>query len=227
MPLSIPELAKRLDVNESRARHLVQSGRIRGQRVGGRWLVDEADAAQYQPGAPAGRPLSERSAWLFALAVCNAEESGFRRWLKASPVEKHRTNQRLERWIDASLSLPLLRSLLAQRADRLEYSASPSDIPDLKKDPRLRPSGVSHPDAGLLANSELEAYVNRDDVDSLVKDWFLVASKPGQRANVVLHVAEEVPDVLPLIIVAADLAERPGAREQQAARALLRSIHAH
>lgn len=233
MPLSIPELAKRLNVNESRARHLVQSGRIPGQRVGGRWVVDESDAARYQPGAPAGRPLSERSAWQFALLVpecldlnAGKEDLFLEFKLKLSPVEKFRAKQRVSRWVDSSFSLPLLRSLLANRADRLEYSASPGDIPELKKDDRLRPSGVSHPDAGLLANAELEAYVERDDVDGLVKDWFLVKAEPGQRANVVLHVAEEVPDELPLLVVAADLAERPGAREQQAARALVRSVHA-
>lgn len=230
MPLSIPELAKRLNVNESRARHLVQSGRIRGQRIGGRWLVDEADAAQYQPGAPAGRPLSERSAWQLALyvnaALADSLSSQQHCQLSLSPVEKYRVNQRFQRWQADSFSISLLRSLLANRADRMELSASPGDIPELKKDPRLRPSGVSHPQAGLLANSELEAYVNRDDVDNVVKDWFLVESKPGQRPNVILHIAEEVPEELPLIIVAADLAERPGAREQQAARELVRSIHA-
>lgn len=231
MPLSIPELAKRLNVNESRARHLVQSGRIRGQRVGGRWVIDEADAAQYQPGAPAGRPLSERNAWLFAEAVGSAWKS---QWVDlaasllvdASPVEKHRLNQRLRRWEDASFSFPLLLSLMANRADKLEYLASPGDIPELKKDPRLRPSGVSHPDAGLLANAELEAYVSRNDADAVVRDWFLVKAEPGQRANVVLHVAEQVPDEIPLVVVAADLAERPGAREQQAARELVRGIRA-
>jgi excisionase family DNA binding protein len=230
MPLSIPELAKRLNVNESRARHLVQSGRIRGQRVGGRWLVDEADAAQYQPGAPAGRPLSERSAWQLALYanaawhdnLSSLENCEFR----FSPVEKYRVNQRFQRWAADSFSISLLRSLLANRADRLEFLASPADIPELKEDKRLKPSGVSHPDAGLLANSELEAYVSRNEVHDVVKDWFLVDSKPGQRANVILHVAEDVPDEVPLIMVAADLAERPGAREQQAARELVRSIHA-
>lgn len=50
-------------VNESRARLLVQSGRIRAQKVGGRWVIDEADAAHHRAGVPAGRPLSERSAW--------------------------------------------------------------------------------------------------------------------------------------------------------------------
>ncbi|WP_457967975.1 hypothetical protein M1E17_05705 [Arthrobacter sp. D1-29] len=143
-----------------------------------------------------------------------------------SPVERYRLNQRLQRWKDAAFSAPLLLALLANRADRLEFSAGRGDIPELKKDPRLRPSGVSHPESGLLANSELEAYVSRGDVDALLRDWFLVETKPGQRANVVLRVANDVPDELPLLVVAADLAERPGAREQEAARELIRSLRA-
>lgn len=226
MPLSIRDLAKRLNVNESRARHLVQSGRIRGQKVGGRWLIDEVDAARYQPGVPAGRPLSERNAWLFALAACARDVEPPDFLVNVTPVEKHRLNQRIRRWEDESFSPHLLLSLLVNRAARSDFTASPADIPELKEDPRLRPSGVSHPGSGLLANSEVEAYVSREVFDAVVKDWFLVEAKPGQRPNVVLHVAEDVPDELPLLIVAADLAERSGAREQEAARELIRSVHA-
>ena len=85
---------------------------------------------------------------------------------------------------------------------------------------------MSHPDSGLLSNSELEAYVSRKDFEAVVKDWYLVKARAGQRSNVLLHIAEEVPDELPPLVVAADLAERPGVREQQAAREIIGSIHA-
>jgi excisionase family DNA binding protein len=226
MPVSVPELAKRLNVNESRARHLVRSGRIPAQRVGGRWLIDEADAARYGSGAPAGRPLSERSAWQLMLHARNAAvhasaDSGL------SPVEKHRLKQRLQRLEASPDPLRLVSALLARRAERQEYLLSPEDIADLREDPRLHLSGVSHPDSGLLSNSEIEAYVDRDNVMPLVRDWFLVKASAGRRPNVVLHVASEVPDVLPLLSIAADLAERPGAREQQMARELIGRISAH
>lgn len=235
MPLSIPELAKRLNVNESRARLLVHSGRIRGQRVGGRWLVDEADAAQYQPGAPAGRPLSERSAWQlieFNWVAVPLDQDFFERNPEASnpellPVEKHRLNQRICRLRESSDPLPLLRSMLAKRAEKAELSSSPADIVELRDDPRIRLSGVSHPDSGLLSNSEVEAYVSRRDFESVIKDWLLVKAAPGRRSNVLLHVAEEVPEELPPLLIAADLAERPGVREQDAAREIVRRmIHA-
>ncbi|MCT9870866.1 helix-turn-helix domain-containing protein [Paenarthrobacter aurescens] len=227
MALSIPELAKRLNVNESRARQLVQSGRIRGQRVGGRWIVEEADAAQYRPGKPAGRPLSERSAWL--LMSCFWDDSprhSLLEHLDPSPVEKHRLKERISRLQD-SPDLPELLAWLANRAEKFEFSSSPSDIAELREDKRIHLSGVSHPRSGLLANSEVEAYVQRDDLRDVVKDWFLVEPYPGKRPNVILRAAERVPSELPPLVVAADLAERPGVREQQAAREILKSIHAH
>ncbi|MCP1411001.1 helix-turn-helix domain-containing protein [Paenarthrobacter sp. A20] len=227
MALSIPELAKRLNVNESRARQLVQSGRIRGQRVGGRWIVEEADAAQYRPGKPAGRPLSERSAW--QLMSCFWDDSprhSLLEHLAPSPVEKHRLKERISRLQD-SPDLPELLAWLANRAEKFEFSSSPSDIAELREDKRIHLSGVSHPRSGLLANSEVEAYVQRDDLRDVVKDWFLVEPYPGKRPNVILRAAERVPSELPPLVVAADLAERPGVREQQAAREILRGIHAH
>lgn len=228
MALSIPELAKRLNVNESRARQLVQSGRIRGQRVGGRWIVDEADAVQYRPGKLAGRPLSERSAW--QLMSCFWEDSPGRSLLayfEPSPVEKHRLKQRINRLEESPDLLKLLAAWLANRAEKFEFSSSPDDIAELREDKRIHLSGVSHPRSRLLANSEVEAYVRRDELKDVVRDWFLVESIPGKRPNVILRAAEQVPDELPPLVVAADLAERPGVREQQAAREILRSVHAH
>ncbi|WP_416404749.1 helix-turn-helix domain-containing protein [Arthrobacter sp. LFS091] len=228
MVLSIPDLAKRLHVNESRARHLVQSGRIRGQRVGGRWIVEEVDASQYLPGRPAGRPLSERSAW--QLMACFWDDSQSRplpEYLAPSPVEQHRLKERISRLSESPASLELLAAWLANRAEKLQFSSSPADLAELREDKRIHLSGVSHPQSGLLANSELEAYVQRDELEDIVKDWFLVEPSPGKRPNVVLRAAERIPDELPPLAVAVDLAERRGAREQEAAREILRTIHAH
>jgi hypothetical protein len=142
------------------------------------------------------------------------------------PMEKSRLRGHLVSLLDAPDPAAKLRSLLAERAEKAELSSSPADLAELREDPRLRLSGVSHPDSGLLSNSELEAYVSRKDFEAVVKDWYLVKARAGQRSNVLLHVAEEVPDALPPLVVAADLAERPGVREQQAAREIIGSIHA-
>jgi hypothetical protein len=97
----------------------------------------------------------------------------------------------------------------------------------MREDKRIHLSGISHPAAGLLSNSEVEAYVQRDRFDDVVRDWFLVEPSPHKRPNVVLRVAGHVPEVLPPLAVAADLAERPGFREQQAALEIVRSLSVH
>ncbi|MFJ6455639.1 helix-turn-helix domain-containing protein [Paenarthrobacter sp. NPDC091669] len=227
MALSIPELAKRLHVNQSRARQLVHSGRIRGQRVGGRWIVDEADAAHYRPGKPAGRPLSERSAWQLVSCFWDNPRPPIPVHFELSAVEKHRLKERINRLQDSPDPIALLAAWLANRADKFEFSSSPDDIAELREDKRIHLSGVSHARSGLLANSEVEAYVRRDELKDVVRDWFLVEPLPGKRPNVILRAVAQVPDELPPLVVAADLAERPGAREQQAARDILRSAHAH
>lgn len=227
MPLSVPELASRLGVSESRARLLVRSGRIHAQRVGGVWVIDEADAVKYQPGASAGRPLSERSAWLFALYFdVGFPEGPGAEALHLPAIDKHRLKRRRQRLQEASDPLSLIRSLMARRAETAEYSSNPADLSGLREDSRVHLSGVSHPDAGLRSNSEVEAYVSRKDLESLIKDWFLVQPRPGLRANVILHVAEKIPEELPPLVIAADLADRPGVREQEAARSIIRGIQA-
>ncbi|MET4143905.1 helix-turn-helix domain-containing protein [Arthrobacter sp. UYCo732] len=224
MVLSSAEAAVRLNISERRVRALLEEGRMPAQRVSGRWVIDEADVAKYQPGRPAGRPLSERSAWQFVIKACNNADSSLEQVL--SPIEKHRVNARLERLKESADPLNLVRSLLSKRAEKAEFSSSPADLAELREDPRLRLSGVSHPDSGLLSNSEVEAYVCREDFDSLIKDWLLVRPSPGHRSNVVLHVAEEVPEELPPLVIAADLAERPGVREHEAARNILVRVYA-
>jgi excisionase family DNA binding protein len=225
MILSPAEAAERLKISERRVRALLEEGRIPAERVSGRWVIDEAAVSQHQPGGPAGRPLSERSAWQL---ICHARNDAVHgvdgRGL--APVERHRLKQRLSRLQDATDPLSVIRSMLVKRAEKAEFSSSPADLMELREDPRIRPSGVSHPDAGLLSNSELEAYVSRRDFEAVVKDWFLVKAAAGQRPNVVLHIADEIPEELPLLLVAADLAERPGVREHNAALDLIRRIHA-
>lgn len=218
MALSILQLSDRLGVSPARARAIVASGDIKAERVGGHWVVDESDAAKYQPRV--GRPLSALNAWRMVKYSANGQLPD------VHPMEKARLRDHLVALQHAADPAAKLCSLLAKRAEKAEFSSSPADLAELRMDPRIRPSGVSHPDAGLLSNSELEAYVSRKDFESVVKGWFLVKAAAGQRPNVVLHVADEVPDELPLLLVAADLAERPGVREHNAALDLIRRIHA-
>jgi excisionase family DNA binding protein len=226
MALSAAEAAQRLKISERRVRALLEEGRIPAQRVSGRWVIDESDVSRYRPGAPAGRPLSERSAWQLIRHARNIAVHGIDD-PDLSPVERHRLHRRLQRLLESPDPLILASSLLSKRAEKVELSSSPADIVEMREDPRIRLSGVSHHESGLLSNSEVEAYVSRKNFEALIRDWYLVRPRVGERANVVLHVVEDLPAELPPLAIAADLAERPGAREQEAARKILRRIRVH
>jgi hypothetical protein len=216
MALSILQLSERIGVSPARARNLVAHGVIKAERVGSHWVVDESDASKYQP--LVRRPLSVVNAWRLVSYSAGGQLP------EAHPMEKSRLRGHLASLKHADDPVAVVRSLMAKRAEKVEFSSSPADLVQLREDQRVRLSGVSHPESGLLSNSELEAYVSRKDFDSVVRDWFLVRPAAGQRQNVVLHIADEVPEELPPLLVAADLAERPGVREHNAALDIIRSI---
>lgn len=218
MLLSVPDLAKRLGIAESRARLLVSSGRIPGQRVGGRWVVDEFDVANYRKFA-AGRPLTEEGAWQFIRAVQHSPRA-----TEQDAVVRHRLNRRIRKFHEAADPVEFVVSLLARRADKVLLAASPDDLSALREEGRLRLSGVSHADSGLLPALELEAYVARRDLPGLISDWFLLPAKLGTRPNVTIHATNVVPDIIPYLALAADLAERPGPREQRVALEIIRRL---
>jgi hypothetical protein len=85
-------------------------------------------------------------------------------------------------------------------------SASPRDLGALRDDSCLQLSGVSHPDSGLVAGPEIEAYVARAALPGVIKDWFLVPRSPGGRPKVLLHAADVLPYEIPPVAVASDLA---------------------
>jgi hypothetical protein len=122
----------------------------------------------------------------------------------------------------------LLRSLLRNRAERRRYRVSPRDLADLRDDRRLMLSGLSHPRSGIASGDLVEGYVATDDVGAVVDDYLLSLVATDKEANVVLHVASavvpgDVDDVSPLLL-AADLAEHRGPREESRAAELLREI---
>lgn len=222
MPLSVTEAAGRLGVTERRVRAMLKNGKLDGQKVGGRWLVELGEGKVSAPRLGI-RPLSVRSCWTLILAVGPSSPAppGF----VPTPSERYRLKARLQRLRREDSPAALLRAWLPKRAARVPLHANPADVADLRADRRIALSGVSHPAAGLLVGHELEAYVAADDVDQLCADYLLVAPRPGSPANVILHVLREgarlVDGAVPLLAAAADLAEHAGSREEAAARALV------
>jgi hypothetical protein len=198
-----------MGVSVGRARRLAADGRIHARIVGGRWLVDAASL----PSAPRrSRPMSPRMAW--ALVVLS--EGGKPDWVE--PRESYRLRRALDRLAADDEPELLLRSWLASRAGRRRLSAPDSQA--LRSDARVVLSGLSDERAGLSAAGDAEGYVGADDAAGVIRDHLLIDAGPS--ADVVLHVSPLLPEVpVPLLLVAADLAEHDGPRELARARELI------
>jgi hypothetical protein len=209
MDVSVPDAARLMGVSVARARRLAAEGRVRARLVGGRWLVDAASL----PSAPRrSRPMSPRMAW--ALVVLS--DGGGPDWVE--PRESYRLRRALDRLAADDEPELLLRSWLASRADRRRLSAS--DAHALRSDARVVLSGLSDERAGLSAAGDVEGYVLADDADALIRDHLLIDAGPS--VDVVLHVSPVLPEVpVPLLLVAADLADHDGPRELARARELI------
>ena len=198
-----------MGVSVARARRLAAEGRVRARLVGGRWLVDAASL----PSAPRrSRPMSPRMAW--ALVVLS--DGGRPDWVE--PRESYRLRRALERLAADDEPELLLRSWLASRAERRQLSAPDSQA--LRSDARVLLSGLSDERAGLSGAGNVEGYVQAGDADAVIRDHLLIDAGPS--ADVVLHVSPLLPEApVPLLLVAADLADHDGPRELARARELI------
>ena len=133
--------------------------------------------------------------------------------------ERYRLREMINRLRISSNPVPLVRSWLTKRADRVELSCAEGDLRDLALDGRIIRSGISDPRSGMSAGSELECYVMMPDLLALKAEYLLV---PPVRPNVYLHVSPRHLQEVPLILVAADLADHHGARENSQAEKLLK-----
>src|SRR5438270_13079842 len=88
--LDVPSAARRLGVHPSRVRALLQSGDLKGRKLGGRWLVDAyASDARARSASVDGRAYSPPGAWGF-LALLSGERAP---WL--DPSARSRLRARL------------------------------------------------------------------------------------------------------------------------------------
>jgi len=59
--LTVPQAAERLNLSRGRILVIIRSGRLKAQRIGPMWVIEEADLVDYRgrrrgPGYPKGRP---------------------------------------------------------------------------------------------------------------------------------------------------------------------------
>jgi hypothetical protein len=115
----------------------------------------------------------------------------------------------------------LLRSWLPSRAERREMSVAEADLSPVLDDDRFVLSGASDSLAAMSSPHLAEGYVSSGNAQQFLADHFAVESDDRSRANLVVHVAEVVPPPSP-VLVAADLADYRGGREDRQARSLLK-----
>ncbi len=212
MPVGVAEAAQRLGVSRQRVLQMISDGLLPAERIGRAWSIQESDIARRR--VPAGRPLSAgMTRGLLELAA------GIRPDL--NPRDVSRLRARLVQLARDENPANLLRSWLPGRAERREMSVAHADLSTVLDDDRFVLSGVSDNLAAMSSPRLAEGYVSSDNEQQFLSDHFAVESDDRSRANLIVHVADAVPPRSP-VLVAADLADYRGGREDRQARGLLK-----
>lgn len=227
--MSVAEAAERLGVGVPRIHQRIADGSLRAERIGSQWVVDELSLLHISENNSAGRPLSAGSAWAL-IALAEGDEDAL---VLLASAQRARAKSRLKELIALVAQPPqseegvrriavVLRSWFRNRASRELRKAASADLPALRKDVRWVPFGLSAAASGLGAGDLAEGYLAQSDVASLSEDFLLMPAE--QDANVVIHVLPEGRRAYPesRLLLAADLAEHRGPREERRAVELLR-----
>lgn len=250
--LAVPDAARELGVSQRHARDLLESGALRGRKVGQSWLIDPQDVQRRAAhGKQPGRPLSPSNAWrcLVLLEPC-ARESG----IGASPSAAAPAKPPASRW-QILLEVPFqaspvdrsrLRSLLADlpgpdgfarlvksRANIRRVRAHPGVLDRALADKAVSGGGghaVAALGGGVAAGGRHRVYVPADGSDAYLGRYRLADDVEGN-----IDVAIIPPDVdpqlrpqpgefVPLPVAWADLLDDPDSRARNAARAWVRGL---
>jgi excisionase family DNA binding protein len=227
--VSVAEAARSLGVGVSRVHQRIADGSLRAERIGSQWVVNELSLLRAAERKEPGRPLSARSVWAIIALVEGDDES-----LRAlAPGERTRAGKRLVALLKLADDSPkheedvrriasALRSRMRNRARRELRKAADADLPALREDPRW--GSIINPAASGIASANLDGYVSPRNLKPLAEK-FLLMSADGD-ANVVLHVLPEGQKAYPgsKLLLAADLAEQRGPREELRAAELLYEV---
>ncbi|KHL17840.1 excisionase family DNA binding protein [Mumia flava] len=207
--IGVHDAATRLGVSPRRVLQRIEAGDLPAARIGRQWAIDSHDLPLATPRR--SRPLSERMAWAL-LALLAGERPA------VSATELRRLRAYAHRLGSDPDSVSLLRTWAERRGDRTTWRVAEADRDELRSDDRVRRSGVDAPGSGIVS-PVAEVYVAVAELDHLVDDYFLVPAGAAE-ANVVLHVVAQVPDIT-WPVLAADLAEHLGSRENARAAELI------
>ena len=196
--LSVHDAAKRLGVSDRRVRALIDSGRLRAERLGRAWMIDPNALASVHGERLAGRPLGPEAAWAELLGEREAPD------LDAS-MARFRYRGRSERFY---LVGPDMRTSVNDQFVRQGGWAAAEHFDQLLDDDRSKDVVV------YLGASSYDAWVSRH--------WLVPSSAQGLVAHLVPDEFAErvlaVPDhFVPARVSAVDIAEEGGVRSIEAA----------
>ena len=210
MEMTVSELAKSVGCNEQRLRAMISAGTLEARKQGNLWLVD---SQSYEASRRSGKSMTALNAWRL-LALAGGADLG-----EIRTDEKYRLRKRLSALLirdDPTIDL-MLRTLLANRAKRIEYEAV--DASAVEKDSRVTLSGLSDERSGLTRSNEAEGYVLASDLSAVEKHLAMFRVDRG-RGNVTLHVVDDAYKNWlhsSVVLTAADLAERSDVRSRSQA----------
>jgi excisionase family DNA binding protein len=227
--VSVAEAAKSLGVGVSRIHQRIADGSLRAERIGSQWVVDELSLLRVAERHRPGRPLSARSAWAI-IALAEGDEESLR---ALAPGERARARSRLAALLTLADDAPkheqdvrrvasVLRAVLRNRARRELRKAANADLPALREDPRWK--SISSPAASGIASTDVDGYISCQDLKPLAEEFLLMPA--GSDANIVIHVLPQEQKAYPgsKLLLAADLAEQRGPREELRAAELLHEV---
>ena len=205
---SIQEYAERAGISPQAVRKRILTGRLPARKVGREWVIaDDVDISR--PQRP-GRKLSSATFDELA-AYLDGEKTGIH------PDKLRRARERL-----SMISLHGLSQVqeYARRPDLHvhRFRADKADVAELRSDPRLELTGISHPDAEVYGAS-VDAYVSPEALGDIELFHMLdPASRRG--ANVVLRVQDPPPRVRRLHVIGDLLDDHPARSTAEAERLL-------
>lgn len=202
---------------------MASRGQVEATKIGGRWLIDgDAVEARQRKGGHAGRPFEAHNAWALLLIASGLEPE------RVHPVVRSRLRRALRREGVAGLA-----PRLARRGESRFFDVHPGEIRYLLKDPAFLPTGISAADEydlELVPGQEADGYVSEGELERLVAEHALEASRTGSGAARLRVVTNKAWQHLasakrtPLAAVALDLAEDPDPRSALVGRRLLRDL---
>lgn len=211
--LSVSEFAAASGMSVARARHLAAGGQVRAEKVGSQWVIADGEVNRWK--ALRSRPMSQRVAW----AAAGMADGMPVDWLESS--ERSRLRKRLGSLVEPSDPVGQVQAWMRSRGEASWWHADAESFPGLAE--RVRLSGVANPGAGLSSGGLVEGYVFPGEMEALVEEFWLVPTEPGS-GEVVMRVSGFVPERVPRLMVAADLADHRRSREAAAAERLIREV---